>query len=298
MTTPAGVDPDGGEAGGAGGPSPDDFAAAVAVAVDELGPQRLRDVAARIALAASPDGRTIPDGPTTPDGPTSSDWEYAVLAAVPGGARRAAVRQLLTARRGQGIAPAEAAAYLRGVADGYLRQAMATRVESVWSGPGSHEVPVRATARVLVDLVAGAIGELLLMTYSARSYPPLLRALAAALGRGVAVSVVVETLQGAGGALNGAEPAVAFADLPDVDLWHWPTRRRAHPSARMHAKIAVADRRALLVSSANLTSSGVEENIEAGLLVRGGTPPRRAAEHITALMTSGMLTRLRPGVPG
>jgi phosphatidylserine/phosphatidylglycerophosphate/cardiolipin synthase-like enzyme len=40
----------------------------------------------------------------------------------------------------------------------------------------------------------------------------------------------------------------------------------------MHAKVAVADRRVLLVSSANLTVSGIDENIEAGVLVRGESP--------------------------
>jgi phosphatidylserine/phosphatidylglycerophosphate/cardiolipin synthase-like enzyme len=60
----------------------------------------------------------------------------------------------------------------------------------------------------------------------------------------------------------------------------------------MHAKLAVADRRVLLVTSANLTQSGVGKNIEAGLLVRGGTAPIRAAEHVDALCQSGCLTRL------
>jgi phosphatidylserine/phosphatidylglycerophosphate/cardiolipin synthase-like enzyme len=63
----------------------------------------------------------------------------------------------------------------------------------------------------------------------------------------------------------------------------------------MHAKLAVADRRTLLVSSANLTQSGIGKNIEAGLLVRGGIAPQRAAEHIAELKARGVLTRLRPG---
>ena len=60
----------------------------------------------------------------------------------------------------------------------------------------------------------------------------------------------------------------------------------------MHAKLAVADRRVLLVTSANLTQSGVSKNIEVGLLVRGGSAPVRAAEHVDALRQSGRLTRL------
>jgi len=60
----------------------------------------------------------------------------------------------------------------------------------------------------------------------------------------------------------------------------------------MHAKLAVADRRVLFVSSANLTQSGVTKNIEAGLLVRGDPAPVRAAEHIDALRGNGSLVRL------
>jgi phosphatidylserine/phosphatidylglycerophosphate/cardiolipin synthase-like enzyme len=55
----------------------------------------------------------------------------------------------------------------------------------------------------------------------------------------------------------------------------------------MHAKLAVADRSILLVTSANLTQSSVANNIEVGLLIRGGTAPVRAAEHVDALRSSG-----------
>lgn len=60
----------------------------------------------------------------------------------------------------------------------------------------------------------------------------------------------------------------------------------------MHAKIAVVDEEALLVGSANLTGSGIEHNIEAGVLVHGGTAARRAAEHLRALRRDGALVRI------
>ena len=183
-------------------------------------------------------------------------------------------------------------AYLTGLAAGYTQRAAEVSVETVWSGPGSHHVPVRATAAVLADVVREARHELLLMTYSARPHQDLNDALAAAVGRGVAVSVVVETLQGAGSALSGDEPYQAFTGVPGLQLWHWPTAQRTEPGAKMHAKLAVADRCVLLVTSANLTQSGVSKNIESGLLVRGGAAPARAAEHVDALRQSGCLTRL------
>ncbi len=191
-----------------------------------------------------------------------------------------------------GIDRSAGLAYLTGLAAGYAQRAAEVSVETVWSGPGSHHVPVRATAAVLADVIGEANRELLLMTYSARQYEPLTAALQAAVSRGVHVSVVVETLQGAGSALAGDEPYQAFTGIAGIDLWHWPSAKRTEPGAKMHAKLAVADRCVLFVTSANLTQSGVGKNIEAGLLVRGGTAPLRTAEHVDALRAAGALARL------
>lgn len=195
------------------------------------------------------------------------------------------------AQTAEGIPDAELAAYLRGVAAGYRQREKALQVETVWTGPSTHRVPVRATSQVLVDLVTDARSHLLLMTYSAGPHAPIRAALLAANERGVGIDIVVETLQGAGGSLSGVEPAAAFAGLPGVRLWQWsPSRRGA--GAKMHAKVAVADRRALLVSSANLTASGIDKNIEAGVLVRGGLAPQRVVEHFTELAAAGALVGL------
>ena len=229
------------------------------------------------------------------DGIEAGRSDTALRTALPVAGYADAVHAIRSCQAAEVIPDAVAVAYLRGVADGFARSAASERVESVWSGPSSHVVPVRSTAQALVELIDGARDELLLMTYSARPHPPVLDALNAARARGVRVSVVVETLQGAGGALAGTEPAAAFRTVPGVELWHWPVTQRPERSARMHAKIAVADRSVLLVSSANLTQSGVDTNIEAGLLVHGGAAPRRAAEHLTQLMAAGVLARLYPG---
>ena len=181
-----------------------------------------------------------------------------------------------------------AALYLRGAATGLSHPPI--EVESVWSGPAVNGVPVRAMAQVLTRLIEGTTAELVLMTYSARPYPPVREALAGAVVRRAQVTIVVETLQGAGSALQGEEPAAAFHGI-GAELWRWSAASR-EKGAKMHAKLAVGDRRELLVSSANLTQSGVVKNIEAGLLVRGGSAPRRAAEHVAALRAAGVLERL------
>ena len=250
-----------------------EFVHATAEAVDALGPARLHRLA---------------------DGLERGDPDVALCGALPVTGYADAVRAVRAGQRAAGVPDHLAAAYLRGVADGWQRSAASQRVESVWSGPGSHAVPVRSTVRVLVELIDEAVGELLLTTYSARPHRPVLDALFAARARGVRVAVVVETLQGAGGALSGAEPAAAFRSVPGIELWHWPPAARPE-GARMHAKIAVADRTALLVSSANLTQAGADTNIEAGLLVRGGAAPQRAAEHVDWLIANGVLARLFVG---
>ncbi|GAA3505017.1 hypothetical protein GCM10019016_121300 [Streptomyces prasinosporus] len=205
-----------------------------------------------------------------------------------------AVADLYDAMESDSVPFAEAAAYVRGYVAAMLHARDRVRVRTVWSGPSTPGVPVRATAQVLVDVIDGAQDELLAMTYAARPYPALSRALTAAAERGVRIHVVVETLAGAKGLLKGREPAEAFASVPGVALWHWARNPDDRPHSRQHAKLAVADRRTLFLGSANLTESAAHRNIEAGVLVNGGEAPRRAAEHIVELQRLGTLRPLRP----
>ncbi len=245
------------------------FGATVDAAATRLGPARLRDLADCLAAGEPAEDIFRSFG-------VDSDLVAAILAA----------------RRDDHIPADIAATYVRGVAAGYAGAAATSRVEVVWSGPASSRVPVRATAQVIASLIAEAQREILLVTYSARPYQPVLAGLTAAIGRGVEVSIVAETLQGAGSALSGSEPATAFAGVEGVMLWHWPPHTRPTPGSKMHAEIAVADRRVLFASSVNLTQSAVEHSIEAGVLVHGGAAPRQAAEHIQELQASGVLQRL------
>jgi phosphatidylserine/phosphatidylglycerophosphate/cardiolipin synthase-like enzyme len=218
--------------------------------------------------------------------------EYALTILQDPGAGEA-IRTMYEVAEQEHVPPSEAAAYLRGYIAGQARQRDVVEVRPVWSGPATPGVPVRPTARVLSEVVGRAERELLAMSYAARPYAPLSAALRSAVARGVEVHVVVETRTGADGLLHGPEPAEAFSDVSGIRLWHWPPEQRDHRPARQHAKLAVADRRVLWLGSANLTESGVHRNIEAGLLVTGGTAPQRAAEHIRDLQRRGVLQRLK-----
>jgi phosphatidylserine/phosphatidylglycerophosphate/cardiolipin synthase-like enzyme len=244
---------------------------------ERWGPARLRTTLSKVAAGISSEVLRA----------TSHSTEYAESI----DALRSAIEQSGRPRN-------EALALLEGIVTGYTRGASSVRAELVWSGPSTHRVPVRSTAQVLIDVIEAAEHDVLLMTYSATPYPPLLAALSAARSRDVAVTVIVETIQGAAGAIVGSEPATAFLEVPGVELWHWPAGQRTETGAKMHAKLAVADSRMLFVSSANLTQSGVAKNIEAGVLIHGGYAPARAVEHIRELRAGGTLSRLQVGEPG
>lgn len=247
------------------------FEAAAEAAATALGPSRTKDLAGLLARGHSRE-RALTEL-TTPR-------------------IREAVARLYQALENDALPRSEAAAYLRGYAAAQLRAREAVQVRTVWSGPSTPGVPVRATAQVLVEVIDGAREELLAMTYAARPYPALTEALSKATARGVHTHVVVETLAGARGLLSGHEPAGAFAAVPGLCLWHWVRDPAIDAFSRQHAKLAVADRQVLFMGSANLTESAARRNIEAGVLVRGGDAPQRAAEHIVELQRRGVLQRL------
>jgi len=203
------------------------------------------------------------------------------------------VAAIITSAGGYPPGSHAAAAYLRGATAGYTQRAGEQHVEIVWGGPTVHDVPTRSMSQTLAELIGRARTSLLLTTYSARPHPPVITALRHALARDVVVSIVVETLAAAGSAISGDEPAAAFLGLPGIDLWHWPKTQRGSPNSKMHAKIAVADDRELLVGSANLTASGIDQSMEAALLVTGGQAPRRAKQHIEGLIARGQIRRLQ-----
>jgi cardiolipin synthase A/B len=180
-----------------------------------------------------------------------------------------------------------------------VRAVQATRadqaVEIVWTGPQTAEVPVRLTRAVLVDVIRSATKRLVIVSFAAYKVALVVDELAAAAARGVDVRLILETSEASGGRLE-VDAADAFASLgASASFWVWPSEQRpALPAgtAALHAKAAIADRHTALVTSANLTGHGMNENMELGLLVRGGAVPRRLAAHFTQLMTDRVLIQV------
>jgi phosphatidylserine/phosphatidylglycerophosphate/cardiolipin synthase-like enzyme len=166
-------------------------------------------------------------------------------------------------------------------------------IDLVWTGPQTREVPVRLTRAVLVDVIRAAHERLIVVSFTAYRVAVVVEELAAAAARGVDVRLVLESPD-PGGPLT-RDAATAFASLGDaVTFWIWPADQRPQlPASRaaLHAKAAIADNHTALVTSANLTGHGINENMELGLLIHGGPVPRRLSAHFQQLMRDRVLVR-------
>lgn len=165
----------------------------------------------------------------------------------------------------------------------------------VWTGPASYEVPVRATGAVLAEVIDGATKTLVVVSFAAYKVAAVVEALRAAAERGVDVRLVLESVVESKGKLSH-DAKQAFDALGDaVAFYLWPAEQRVSRGgggSAMHVKCAVADRHTAFVTSANLTGAAITDNMELGLVVRGGDVPRRIANHLETLMTNRVLRQL------
>ncbi len=191
------------------------------------------------------------------------------------------------------VSGASVALALRAAGGTAERLRTAQSMDIVWTGPSSIHVPVRMSGQVLLDLIDGARTELTVVSFAAYRVPEVRSSLQAAAARGVDVRLVLETAKDSGGRLR-QDAADAFATLgADASLWYWPEGSRPEGGAAMHVKAAIADGHVALVTSANLTGAALEHNMELGLLVTGGSVPRRLAEHFRTLMADDILQRIQ-----
>ncbi|MBM7457521.1 DISARM system phospholipase D-like protein DrmC [Rhodococcus coprophilus] len=161
-------------------------------------------------------------------------------------------------------------------------------LELVVSGPTSKAIHARRTEQVLLQLIAEATHKILLITFALHMHEHLRAALSAATARGVIVTVLAEDPDD-NASFSGA-PAKSLSDV-FVNRLRWPTDQRPPSGAALHAKVVVIDEDMALITSANLTKRAASDNLEAGLLVRGGDIPPRLVGHIDQLVQQKILRK-------
>ena len=173
-------------------------------------------------------------------------------------------------------------------------------VSLVWTGPSTEAVRLRSTRSVLATLVANATESLVLVSFASYDVAELTAALTAAIARGVEVTLILETPDDLGGPLV-IGPAHPFASIKDTaSFYRWPLEAREAffaAAARLHAKCVIADRSSALVTSANLTSAGINDNIELGVLIEAGPLPTKLSQHLELLIEDATLEAVRIQTP-
>ena len=166
-------------------------------------------------------------------------------------------------------------------------------VELVWSGPVDQAMPAGSTGAAAVEVIAGASERLLLVSFATGRVPAVIEALRTAAGRGVDIDVLAETYKAATGSYNDD----AAKSLPGVVFRRFVWRRETRPvekgkTALMHAKIILADGQVALITSANLTGRGLDTNMDAGVLIRGGLVPTQLSDLFAHLIENGTIVQV------
>jgi phosphatidylserine/phosphatidylglycerophosphate/cardiolipin synthase-like enzyme len=163
------------------------------------------------------------------------------------------------------------------------------QIELVWTGPDSKIIPLRRTDQALLQLIDEAQQSLHIVSFAVYKADTIVNAIVRAMRRGVATAIYLETP-------NASEGKIAFDTISalgedvakSANIYTWPLEKRPLSTegkyGSLHAKVAIADRRVMLISSANLTEYAMTLNMEMGILVRGGPLPAQVESHLRKLV--------------
>lgn len=202
---------------------------------------------------------------------------------------RTALTKLIGAWREVGIPPAELAAMLTAASAAYHRAKGEQEVELVWTGPSSKLIATRKTEQALLQVIDAAESRLFITSFVAYDVASIMSALRKAVDRGVEVSMLLESSDKHGGGVSRDAIGQMRAVLPTARIYFWRDKGESFAGGKVHAKVAVCDESICFISSANLTGHAMDKNMEAGVLIRGGSIPIKLQNHLEALVTIKIL---------
>lgn len=195
------------------------------------------------------------------------------------------VDQLLDAWRATTVSAEELAMML--LATGHVfTKVQQQSTELVWTGPTTPFVSTRRTEQVLLQVINAAEQTLLITSFVAYDISSIVKALNAAVERGVSISMLLELSNEHGGNISFDAIGKMKSLIPFARLYAWRERSEEFTGGSVHAKVAVADEKMCFVTSANLTGHAMDRNMEAGLLLTGGDMPRLLKLHLTSLIAT------------
>lgn len=170
----------------------------------------------------------------------------------------------------------------------------------VLSGPTCSNVPVRETAAVYRELIETAEHELILVSYALVNGRQIFEPLAAKLRLHPELSVhlFLDISRSPYDRTLSCELVAKYRRQFVTTEWPWEILPKIYyfkPSlemdagkrASMHAKLIIADRKRVFVTSANLTKAAQEKNIEVGVILEDEQPASRLAGYFMGLFAAG-----------
>lgn len=251
----------------------DDLLEAAADLVSLLSPERVRAIADRLR-----DSR-----------PTEKRPALLQLVATP--VARCAMERILVASEQTNVSGDVLAGILVGAVHTRLKTQQESSLELVWTGPTTSYVATRRTEQVLLDLIRHAQKEVFLVSFVAYDVTAVVDALNSAAERGVDLLMLLESSADQGGSLTYDPISMMRKYVPSAVLYSWIDRSAPFIDGKVHAKVAVADGATAFITSANLTGHALEKNMEAGVIIRGGSLPSDLRAHLRALIDTKVIRK-------
>lgn len=198
----------------------------------------------------------------------------------------AAVERLVEAWRGTSIGAGELASMLLASSHVVAKAAREQSAELVWTGPTTPFVSARRTEQALLQVIDSAHSTLFITSFVAYDVSSIVAALNAASGRGVSISMLLESSQEHGGSISMDVIGKMRNLVPAARLYGWLDKTDEFADGRVHAKVAVADGKMCFITSANLTGYAMAKNMEAGVLLSGGRIPSLVEDHLISLVNT------------
>jgi cardiolipin synthase A/B len=247
---------------------------AIAVCADQLPPGRVESLAKKIAAFE----------------PGQSSLLLSEI--VGGGIVSPYVNELISAWQDTNIRPSELALMLLSARHVVMQKDANQSIELVWTGPVTTVVSARKTEQVLLQVINQAKSELIITSFVAYKVDSIIQALNSACERGVHLFLLLESSIDDGGSIEINVIAKMKKAILRAQVYAWKDKANEFEGGRVHAKVAVADKSACFITSANLTGYAMEKNMELGLLINGGTIPGLISEHLKALIETNILLKV------
>ena len=244
---------------------------AIAPCVDQLSPSRVEWLAKKIAVIDSKQPSII------------------ISEIISGGVASVFINELISAWQVTDVRANELALMLLSARRVAIEKDANQSLELVWTGPVTSVVSARKTEQVLLQIINQAKSELLITSFVAYKVDSIIQALNNACDRGINLFLLLESSVEDGGSIEMDVIAKMKKVIPGAHIYAWKDKALEFEGGRVHAKVAVADKSACFITSANLTGYAMEKNMELGLLINGGLIPGLISDHLQSLVGTNVL---------